>query len=214
MCQTGDRDHLGRAEQKAEARHDDAAEARALALAAHAVEREQQRRQQDVHHTERIEPQVPRLDDEHDARHVQHEARNLVFRDRLVQEQEGEQRHEHGVAGKQHADDRRLDARDGQLIQRHTYRDAHQAQQGKRAERFAVKLPAALFQFAHGERNEHQPADEKPAEIELDRVELSGDQLQRDLHAGKQQRRDRNVQIASFHICAFFVSYLHKRFPL
>ena len=73
MCQTGDRDHLGRAEQKAEARHDDAAEARALALAAHAVEREQQRRQQDVHHTERIEPQVPRLDDEHDARHVQHE---------------------------------------------------------------------------------------------------------------------------------------------
>ena len=113
VCQTCDRDHLGRAEQKAEARHDDAAEARALALAAHAVEREQRRRQQDVHHTERIEPQVPRLDDEHDACHVQHEARNLVFRDRLVQEQEGEQRHEHGVAGKQHADDRSLDARDG-----------------------------------------------------------------------------------------------------
>ena len=59
-----------------------------------------------------------------------------------------------------------------------------------RTERFAVKLPAALFQFAHGERNEHPPADEKPAEIELDRVELSGDQLQRDLHAGKQQREN------------------------
>lgn len=41
--QTGERDHLGCAEQKAEARHDKAAEARALALAAHAVEREQQR---------------------------------------------------------------------------------------------------------------------------------------------------------------------------
>ena len=147
---------------------------------------------------------MPRLDDEHDARHVQHEARNLVFRDRLVQEQEGEQRHEHGVAGKQHADDRCLNARDGQLIQRHAHRDAHQAQQGKRAERFAVELPAAFFQFAHGERNEHQPADYEPAEVELDGVELPGDQLQRDLHAGKQQRRDRDVQIASFHMDSLF----------
>ena len=121
-----------------------------------------------------------------------------------MQKQKRKQRHEHGVARKQHADDRRLYARDGELIQRHAHSDAHQSQQCKRAERSAVERQTALFQLTHGQRHEHQPADQKAAEVELDGVELPGDQLQRDLHAGKQQRRDRDVQIASFHMDSLF----------
>ena len=170
MRQRGERHHFGRAEQKAEARHDKTAEARALPLAAHAVEREQQRAQQDVRHTERVELQMPRLDDQHDADHVERKTQNLIFGDFLPQQQKRKQRHEHGVARKQHADDRRLHARDGELIQGHTHRDAHQSQQRKRAERFSVNGQTALFELAHGQRYEHQPADQKAAEVELDGV--------------------------------------------
>ena len=170
MRQRGEHHHFGRAEQKAEARHDKTAEARALPLAAHAVEREQQRAQQDIRHAERVELQMPRLDDEHDADHVERKTQDLIFGDFLPQQQKRKQRHEHGVARKQHADDRRLHARDGELIQRHAHSDAHQSQQCKRAERFSVERQTALFQLAHGQRHEHQPADQKAAEVELDGV--------------------------------------------
>lgn len=77
--QRGERHHFGRAAAKAEARHDETAEARALPFAAHAVEREQQRAQQDVRHTERVELQMPRLDDQHDADHVERKTQNLIL---------------------------------------------------------------------------------------------------------------------------------------
>ena len=80
MRQRGERHHFGRAEQKAEARHDKTAEARALPFAAHAIEREQQRAQQDVRHTERVELQMPRLDDEHDADHVERKTQEIFSR--------------------------------------------------------------------------------------------------------------------------------------
>ena len=63
----------------------------------------------------------------------------------------------------------------------------------------AVDPDTALPEHPPGERNEDKAADEKPREVQLDRIKQSGNFLERDFHRAEKQRCQCNKQVTSFH---------------
>jgi len=123
----------------------------------------------------------------------------VLAQDLRAQDEPGENEHEHGIAAEQDGDDRGVRVLHGELIQGHADHNPQKAEPGQFNEAQAVDPDTALPEHPPGERDEDKAADEKPCEVQLDRIKQSGNFLERDFHRAEKQRCQCNKQVTSFH---------------
>ena len=133
--------------------------------------------------------------------------------DRLMQQEEGQRRHEEGVPREEDGDDVRLAEGDGELIEHHAERDAQQAGQREIAQVGGGQAHAALFQPVGGDGDQAQPADDEALHGDLERVEGPGDrgELEHDLHAGEDEGRHGDADAAQDEIAFHEISRLQEK---
>ena len=186
-------------EQEAPACHDHAGILGAHFGPEHGIQGEHRRGQQGKRDARRADRRIQRIDQDKDAEAFQHQRHDVLAQDLRAQDEPGENEHEHGIAAEQDGDDRGVRVLHGELIQGHADHNPQKAEPGQFNEAQAVDPDTALPEHPPGERDEDKAADEKPREVQLDRIKQSGNFLERDFHRAEKQRCQCNKQVTSFH---------------
>ena len=192
------------AEQEAEAGHHGTAVLRALFLAHDPVDREEQGGEQGQKDAPQVEPGVEGIDDGDGARNLQDKGRNVAPQNGLTQHKEGQEGDKDRVAAEEHSYHGRVGVVDRQVEDGHAQGDAGEAQKGEVAKGFGIQVLLPLFQRVQRQGQQEQKADGEPGQGELDRVNLTGDELQDHFEGAEQNHRHRDVEIAFLHKNAAF----------
>ena len=151
------------AEEEAEAGNHRSAEFGHLSLAHHAVQGEQQGRQQGQCHPRHVQLSIPWADNDHCSQNFQGQSGYMPGLNWFFQQKKGQKGDEYRITAEHHCRHRGVGVADCHLENRHTQGYADQPQQSKVGHGLSVQLFFPLFQIVEGHWQQKYKTDGKPA---------------------------------------------------